>query len=69
MALRKNGIIEKSEYVGKTLEEAQKYAKQGGFTTRIVEENGKSFMVTHDHRSDRLNFRISNNKVIDVFGG
>lgn len=69
MKLRNNGIIEKREYVGKTLEEATKYAKDGGFTIRIVEEDGKTFMVTHDHKTNRLNFRLNNNKVTDVFGG
>lgn len=40
MALRNGGIISVSEYSGKTLQEAIKYANDGGFITRIVEENG-----------------------------
>lgn len=69
MKLRRNGIIEKSEYVGKTLQEATKYAEDGGFTVRIIEEDGKSYMVTNNVKSDRLNFRLRKDRVIDVFGG
>lgn len=69
MKLRNNGIIEKREYVGKTLQEAKEYAESGGFTIRIVEEDGKAFMVTYDFKTNRLNFRLRNNKVTDVFGG
>ena len=69
MGLRNNGIISKGEYVGKTLSEAIKYAEDGGFTTRVVMDNGNSFMVTMDFRSDRLNFSLNNNIVCDVYGG
>lgn len=67
--LRNNGIISKEEYIGKTLEEAKKYAEDGGFIIRIVEENGKSFILTMDFRTDRLNFRIKDGYVTDVYGG
>ncbi len=69
MALRNNGIVTQSEYVGKTLAEAYEYAKEGGFTGRIVEEDGVSYMLTMDYRTDRLNFRVLNNFVIEVYGG
>ena len=67
--LRNNGIYSKEEYVGKSLEEATKYAEQGGFTIRIVEKEGVPLMLTHDVKGNRLNFRLKNNIVIDVFGG
>ena len=67
--LRNGGIITKQEYVGKTVEEATKYAEDGGFVTRIVEENGVAKMLDMSNRSDRLNFRIRGGKVTDVFGG
>lgn len=67
--LRNGGLITKNEYVGKTYKEAREYAEAGGFTTRIVEEDGKSFMVTHDVNGRRLNFRVMKDVVIDVFGG
>jgi hypothetical protein len=67
--LRNNGIITKNEYVGKTYTEARKYAEDGGFITRIIEENGKTFMVELDVNQRRVNFRVNNNIVIDVYGG
>lgn len=67
--LRNNGIYSKNEYVGKTLEEATKYAEQGGFIIRIVEKEGIPLMLTHDVKENRLNFRIKGDKVVDVFGG
>ncbi len=69
MALRNGGIISTREYSGKTLDEAIKYATDGGFTTRVTEINGVALMVTADFRSDRLNFRVRDNIVIDVYGG
>lgn len=67
--LRNNGIIEKREYLGKTLQEANEYAINGGFITRIVEIDGNPIMITADVKSNRLNFRVRNNIVIDVHGG
>lgn len=69
MALRNNGIITKSDYVGKNLEEAKKYAETGGYNIRIVEENGISKMLDMSVDQNRINFRISNGIVTDVFGG
>jgi hypothetical protein len=67
--LRNFGIIIEKEYIGKTLTEATAYAKSGGFTTRVTENNGQSFILTMDFRSDRLNFRVNNDIVIGVYGG
>jgi hypothetical protein len=67
--LRNSGIINKSEYVGKTLEEAIKYAEEGGFKTRLVETDGIPLMLDMSVRGDRLNFRVRSQKVTDVFGG
>lgn len=69
MALRNGGMITKGEYEGKTLEEARQYAIDGGFTTRITEEDGKAFMLTMDFRTDRINFRVRDGFVIDAYGG
>ena len=69
LKLRNSGIITKEEYVGKTIEEATKYAEEGGFIIRIVEENGVSKMLDMSNREDRLNFRIRGQIVTDVFGG
>lgn len=67
--LRNGGIITKNEYVGKTYAEARKYAEDGGFTTRIVEEDGRALMLEYNVNARRLNFRVLNNIVTDVFGG
>lgn len=62
-------MITKNEYVGKTYQEARIYAEEGGFTTRIVEEDGNAFMLEYSVNDRRLNFRIKNGFVTDVFGG
>jgi hypothetical protein len=67
--LRNGGIITKSEYVGKTLQEATKYANDGGFSIRIVEKDGRPEMLDMSNKADRLNFRLRGELVIDVFGG
>ncbi len=67
--LRNGGIITQNEYVGKTLEEATKYATEGGFVVRIVERDGNAVMLDMSNKSDRLNFRVRGEMVTDVFGG
>lgn len=67
--LRNNGIITESEYKGKTLDEAKKYAENGGFSTRIVEENGISLMMDMSANSSRINFRVRDGFVTAAFGG
>lgn len=69
MGLRNGGVISVREYAGKTIEEANTYANEGGFTTRITEENGRALMVTADFKTNRLNFRVKDGIVIDVYGG
>lgn len=69
MTLRNHGIIVKSDYVGKKLDKAKEYAETGGFTIRIVEENGVSKMLDMSVNQNRINFRVSNGVVTDVFGG
>lgn len=67
--LRNGGIITKGEYVGKTLQEATKYANDGGFIVRIVEKDGVPEMLDMSNKENRLNFRIRGEMVTDVFGG
>ena len=69
MDLRDNGIITERQYVGKTLDEATKYAEEGGFEVRIVEVDGQAKMLTMDAKSNRINFRIRGGYVTAVFGG
>lgn len=69
MQLRNNGIISESEYKGKTLEEATKYAESGGFIIRIVEENGIPKMLDMSVKDNRINFRVNGGIVTAAFGG
>jgi hypothetical protein len=67
--LRDGGIITESDYKGKPLEIAKKYAEDGGFEVRIVEENGVSKMLDMSVKSDRINFRVQHGFVVGAFGG
>lgn len=67
--LRDGGIITESDYKGKILEEAKKYAEDGGFEVRIVEENGIAKMLDMSVKSDRINFRVQHGFVVGAFGG
>ncbi len=67
--LRNNGVFSKQEYVGKTIEEATKYAEEGGFSVRIVEKDGQTYMLTMDLKPNRLNFRVNSGFITDVYGG
>lgn len=69
MGLRNNGMIRQGEYEGKTIDEATKYAQDGGYIVRITEENGIGVIVTMEARMDRINFRVKNGFVIDAYGG
>jgi hypothetical protein len=68
--LRNNGLFTPDDYKGKTLQEATKYAEEGGFIVRVTETDGNSIMVDMlDNKSNRLNFRVRQGFVIDVYGG
>jgi len=67
--LRDNGIITENQYVGKTLDEATKYAEEGGFVVRIVEVDGNSKMLTMEVKSNRINFRVVSGYVTAAYGG
>ena len=63
------GIITPSEWKGLTLEDAKKKATNEGFTTRISEIDGRSLMLTMDFKSDRINFRVRDNKIVEAYTG
>ena len=67
--LRDNGIITERQYVGKTIDEATKYAEEGGFEVRIVEVDGQAKMLTMDAKSNRINFRVRGGYISAAFGG
>lgn len=67
--LRNGGIITESDYTGRKLADAKKYAEDGGFTVRIVEQDGVSKMLDMSIRPDRINFIVRRGIVISAFGG
>ena len=61
--------ITEKEWIGLSLNEANQRAESIGYTTRIVEENGNSYMVTADFKSNRLNLRVRDNIIIGLYTG
>ncbi len=64
-----NGMVTSREYEGLTLEEATEKAKGRGFTVRIVEQDGKAFMLTMDFINNRINFRLRNGLILEAYAG
>ena len=67
--LRNNGLVSEWEYKGKTLEEATKYAEDGGFVVRVVEVDGQAKMLDMSVSNNRVNFRVKNGLVTAVYTG
>lgn len=67
--LRNNGLVSESEYKGLTLKEAIDWATNGGFTWRIVEEDGEAKLLDMSVKSDRINFRVRNGFITGAFPG
>lgn len=61
--------ITEREWIGLTLAEAIQKAKNIGYTHRIVEENGVPKMLEYNNKSNRVNLRLRDNKVIGVYPG
>lgn len=53
-------------YIGLTLTEASEKAKQENLRWRVVKENGKALIITHDMSPNRINFDIEDNIVTDA---
>lgn len=67
--LRNNGLVSESEYKGLALKEAISYAENGGFSWRIVEENGEAKLLDMSVKSDRVNFRVRNGYITGAYPG
>lgn len=61
--------ITEREWIGLTLAEAIQKAKNIGYTHRIVEENGVPKMLEYNNKSNRVNLRLRDDKVIGVYPG
>ena len=67
--LRNNGIITESDYTSKTIEDATKFAEEGGFIVRIVEVDNVAKMLDMSVMANRINFRVKSGRVTAAFGG
>lgn len=64
-----NTLITERDWIGLELKDAINKANSINYTHRIVEEDGVSFMVKMDFRSNRVNLRLRGGKVIGVYTG
>lgn len=55
--------------IGRTESEAFEMVQDHGFSPRIVARDRMSMIVTRDHRTDRVNLRISDNRVTSWYIG
>jgi len=61
--------LETYDLIGKAKLEAELIAAAFGHQTRIVEEDGESFISTAEYNYDRINFHIKHNTVVDAYRG
>jgi hypothetical protein len=54
-----------AEFIGKTVEHAEKYVRP----VRVVAEDGKRYMVTRDYRPGRLNVELVDSKISRAYWG
>lgn len=62
-------MVTSRDYEGMPIDEAIKKATANGLNTRIVEQDGKSFMLTMEVKSYRVNFRVRGGIVIEAYAG
>lgn len=62
-------MIDESEYVGKTIEEARKIAESKGMSFRISMVDEITTMSTADLRHDRVNVKVSGGIVEGAYPG
>ena len=58
-----------SDFIGMLVESGDALAKKRGLKSRIIEIDGETRFVTTDYREDRVNFAISDGKIIKVTRG
>jgi len=61
--------IYEREWIGLSLSEAIDKAKNIDYIYRIVEEDGQSFMLPYDVKSNRVNLRLRGGKIVGVYTG
>lgn len=55
----------RAKLIGLTVEEAKKIVP---YEIRVTKENGKSYMVTMDFKTNRVNVEINNDLITEVTG-
>lgn len=59
-------VFEPSSLVGLVLSAAEELAKKAGWKTRVMSQDGTTFMGTTDYVENRASLTINNNKVEKV---
>ena len=62
-------LIQTAQFIGLTEDHAITTAGKLAIVPRIVKRNQENFMLTEDHRHDRINFTIENGKVTNAIIG
>lgn len=61
--------LELEYLIGKNKLDAQKIVEYYGYSFRIISENGNNYMITCDFRTDRVNVKIENDSIVEVYLG
>jgi hypothetical protein len=61
--------LELEYLIGKNKYDAQKIVENYGYSFRITSENGNHYMITCDFRTDRVNVKIENDIITEVYLG
>ncbi len=61
--------FENRKFLALPLEEAVREAERRKLTWRIAERDGEKLMLTEDYRPNRVNFKVRNGFVVEVFRG
>lgn len=59
----------KKDLIGMSEKEAINFLTLNGLKVRISRRNGMSFILTRDHKIDRVNLIIEDDKVSDAWAG
>ena len=63
------GIRKMATVIGMARQEAEGELVKQGYTTRVVQEDGKSFEMTAEFRFDRMNLVVENGLIVRAYVG
>lgn len=55
-----------TDWLGKPEQEVRRAAHAAGYSSRVVEEDGRFFTVTRDYNTNRLNLRVAKGIVYQI---